>query len=88
MAQMHILLTILKILLLWIFVPLLLGTVFVVAPCYTLGEFFHQERLWCGYKGGPPYMGTQFVAGLVAGLAIGLLVSWKTHWISRRRKPA
>jgi hypothetical protein len=35
----------------WIFLPLLLGVVFVVAPCYTLG-YLGWERVWCGFKGG------------------------------------
>jgi hypothetical protein len=75
-----------KIFLLWICMPLLLGAVFVIAPCYTLGEFLHQERLWCGYKSGPPYMGAQFTVGIAAGLVLACLVSWKTHWIARKLK--
>ncbi len=77
--MMAILLKALKICLLWIILPLALSVIFVVAPCYTLGEFLHQEAIWCGFKGAPPHMGTQFVAGIVTGLALAFYVSWRSH---------
>lgn len=58
----------------WIIWPLVLGLVFVVLPCYTLGQL-GMERTWCGYKGAPPYTGPQFFTGLAVGLATAVLFS-------------
>lgn len=44
-----------KTFLLWICLPLILGVVFVVAPCYLFG-FFGWAGPWCGYNGAPPHM--------------------------------
>jgi hypothetical protein len=65
---------VIKIFFLWICLPLVLGIVFVVLPCYTLGEI-GSTRLWCGYKDFPPHAGTQFLAGLAAGFAIAFFVA-------------
>src|SRR5262249_17297353 len=58
-----------KMFLLWIILPLTLGAVLVVLPCYTLGEL-GWERIWCGYKSEPPHTQAQFLVGLGLGLAI------------------
>jgi len=68
---------IIKLFFFWIFLPLFLGVVFVVAPCYTLG-YLGWERVWCGFKGGPPYMGAQFVVGLAAGFVIAFFLTRRT----------
>jgi hypothetical protein len=69
---------IIKIFLLWILLPLVLGLVFVVLPCYTLGEI-GSTRLWCGYKDFPPYAGTQFLVGLALGFGIALFFTLRAR---------
>ncbi len=71
-------LLIVKIFFLWICLPLVLGIVFVVLPCYTLGEL-GSTRLWCGYKDLPPYAGLQFLVGLAIGFAIAFFVTRRTR---------
>jgi hypothetical protein len=73
---------IIKLVFFWLFVPLVLGVVFVVAPCYTLG-YLGWERVWCGFKGGPPYMGAQFLVGLAGGFVIAFFC---TRWMIRVRR--
>ena len=71
---------ILRIILTWVVLPLFLAVVFVVVPCYTLGEL-GWSRTWCGYKGGPPHMEAQFWTGLATGLVIAFA-------LERRRRRA
>src|SRR5262249_40763112 len=65
-----------KMFLLWTILPLTLGVVLVILPCYTLGEL-GWERTWCGYKSEPPHTQAQFLAGLGLGLAIAVTFTVK-----------
>ncbi|MBZ5522381.1 MAG: hypothetical protein LAP21_09095 [Acidobacteriia bacterium] len=49
--------------------PLVLGVVFVIAPCYLFG-FFGWAGPWCGYKSESPHMQAQFITGLATGFVI------------------
>lgn len=71
---MKILLAVVKVILMWIILPLVLAITFVVAPCYTFGQ--HWPGIWCGYKNAPPYWVAQFWTGVAVGLFIAILV-WK-----------
>jgi hypothetical protein len=58
----------------WVCLPLLLGAVFAVAPCYMFGSG-GWEHVWCGFKNPPPHLLEQFLAGLATGLVIAFILS-------------